>query len=245
MNYKICFSCVSHIGKCRSVNQDNFLCNGQYMELDNNKIVFPLEGEIQSKNYPVVLGIFDGMGGEECGEVAAYIAAKNFAESILSKDIVSDLKKIYYDTNEKICAHIVRNKLNSMGTTAATLVFSKKEIILSNIGDSKIFLFSDKKLEQISVDHIIASPMGVGKSPLTQNLGIPTTEFTIEPYIAQGCYNNGDIYLICSDGLTDMVTFEEIQSVLSTTKFENISNVLLERALVNGGKTILHLLFVK
>lgn len=245
MKYNILFSCISHIGKCRSVNQDNFLCNGQYMKLDNSEVVFPLEGEIQSENYPVVLGIFDGMGGEECGEVAAYIAAKNFAESILSKDIVSDLKKIYFDTNEKICDYIIKNKLSSMGTTAATLVFSNKEIILSNIGDSKIFLFSDKKLAQISVDHIITSSLGGGKSPLTQNLGIPTTELMIEPYIAQGCYNNGDIYLICSDGLTDMVTFEEILSVLSNTKFENISNVLLEKALANGGKDNITLIVCK
>lgn len=236
MNYNIRFSCVSHVGKSRKINQDNFLCNGYYMQVEKNQVSSSVQGEISLKNNPVIMGIFDGLGGEECGEVASYIAARNFSRAIFSENIIFDLEKLYFDTNEKICDYITENQLRSMGTTAAALVFAKKEIILSNIGDSKIFLFSNKKLEQISKDHVIDTLMFVGKSPLTQNLGIPSSELIIEPYIARGYYNKGDVYLICSDGLTDMLTMKEIENILSNHAFEKVSSILLDRALENGGK---------
>ena len=78
MNYKISFSCISHIGNVRSKNQDNFICDGQYMEFDNAEMDLQISGDVISKK-PTLFGIFDGMGGEECGEIASYIAAKEAA----------------------------------------------------------------------------------------------------------------------------------------------------------------------
>ena len=79
-----------------------------------------------------------------------------------------------------------------MGTTAAILVFGKREIGLCNIGDSKIFRFAQNRLEQISVDHYAVGVYG-RKPPLSQNLGIPEKELLIDPTwrwepIAEGMY---------------------------------------------------------
>lgn len=234
MSYNIIFSCISHIGKVRSINQDNFICNGQYMELNDPNIKFPLTGRIPIKDH-AVFGVFDGMGGEECGEIAAYIAAKAASELVIDKNIINDISQYCISANEKICTYARDNSVASMGTTVAMLVFSKAEIILCNIGDSKVFMCSDGKIEQISQDHVMISSYGV-KPPLSQNLGIPETELLIEPYIARGYYKNNDIYLMCSDGLTDMVDVNDIKEILLNTEIENAASELIGRALRNGGK---------
>lgn len=74
------------------------------------------------------------------------------------------------------------------------------------------------------------------KPPLTQNLGIKEDELIISPYTATGEYHNHDIYLICSDGLTDMVSNEEIEYILNSSQKENSADLLLQKALENGGK---------
>lgn len=234
MQYKIHYSCLSHIGNVRSVNQDNFICDGLYMENDGTPIEFPLCGIKTSKEVSV-FGIFDGMGGEECGEIASYIASKTASDIEIGKDATEALSKFCQKANLAICDYATLHDISSMGTTAAMLVFTEKEVALCNIGDSKIFRLCDGKLEQISMDHVAVAAFGV-KPPLSQNLGIPPNELVIDPYLARGPYNDGDIYLICSDGLTDMVSVEEITEVLNSNPIEAAITTLLDKALAGGGK---------
>lgn len=233
MQYTINYSCISHIGNVRHINQDNYICDGQYMDKPEKDSL--LSGNITS-NECSLFGVFDGMGGLENGEVASCLAANAAAKLSLEKDAINVLKAFCENINDEICSYTTENKLSSSGTTAAILAFSRDNIILCNIGDSKIFRFSDGILEQISKDHIAISAFGV-KPPLSQHLGIPRTEMEIDPYLAQGTYTGGDVYLICSDGLTDMVTTEDIVSILaSSANMEIASKALLNEALANGGK---------
>ena len=216
------------------MNQDNFICEGSYLELDNANNGFSTSGYVTT-NSPSLFGVFDGMGGEECGEVAAHIAAKTASTFDFSQDSVAMLTQYCQTANESICKYAVEYSVSAMGTTAAMLLFSKKQITLCNIGDSKIFRFSQDKLDQISKDHVVLTTFGK-KPPLSQCLGIPSSEMLIEPYLAQGRYKNGDIYLICSDGLTDMVANDEIKKVLSDHSVQEAISVLLKKAIDNGGK---------
>ena len=75
MKYVVRYSCVSHRGRKRSLNQDNFICDGRYMQVKMDETEFPLTGSVTNQSASV-FGVFDGMGGEERGEMAAYIAAK-------------------------------------------------------------------------------------------------------------------------------------------------------------------------
>lgn len=234
MHYKVRYYCWCHTGKCRSMNQDNFICADQYLAPDNGSILFPLK-DSRSCSRPFLLGVFDGMGGEECGEVASLIAAECASEAVIGDDPIDDLIKFFNEANKKICDYAANNEIGAMGTTAAVLAFNNKEIALCNIGDSKIFRFAHKKLEQISVDHYSMSAYGV-KPPLSQNLGIPPSELLIDPYVAKGRYHDGDVYLICSDGLTDMVPIEDITRVLKEAEFKEVGKTLLGMALDNGGK---------
>ena len=117
----------------------------------------------------------------------------------------------------------------------AILLFAENCIYMCNIGDSKVFRFDGKKLEQISVDDYAAVPYGK-KPPLSQNLGISPKEYVIEPHLAKGRYCDGDIYLLCSDGLTDMVAAEEIARILRETEYKEVCDKLLDKALENGGR---------
>ena len=231
---KIPYVCISHAGKVRQANQDNFICDGQYMQPNDNDFPFPLQGVCPNVNMPL-FGVFDGMGGEQRGEIAAYIAAKHAAELHNPSGKVSALLRLCDTANQAICNYAAENHVTSTGTTAAMLLFSKRTLSLCNIGDSKIFRFRQGALEQLSTDHLGIAPFGV-KPPLSQSLGIPPEEMRITPYTLKARYEPEDIYLICSDGLTDMVTKEDIAKVLSGSPLQPAAEQLLALALANGGR---------
>lgn len=243
MHYKIHYSCLSHIGNVRNINQDNFICDRQYLNKSDTVIEFPLCGTKMSDDMSV-FGIFDGMGGEECGEIASYIASKSASNIQIGKGTTADLVRFCHKANNDICDYAALHGVSAMGTTAAMLVFTDKEIILCNIGDSKIFRLCGSTLEQISKDHVSVSAFGV-KPPLSQNLGIPTSEMIIDPYVAKGRYNDGDIFLICSDGLTDMVTSKHITRILMEAEFDKAAKKLLDTALENGGRDNITIILCK
>ena len=217
------------------MNQDNYVCSGSFRNLATEPTESYRSGVLYSEE-PSVIGVFDGMGGEERGEVASLIAAETAAASKIGDDPAKDLSSICFAANEKVCRFMKENSLSCSGTTAAMMAFTKKEIYLCNIGDSKIFMLNRKRLQQISFDHVAAGVFG-NKPPLSQNIGIPPEELIIEPYLSKGYYKIGDVFLISSDGLTDMVTNERIEEILNEhDNIETAAKKLLEEALENGGK---------
>ncbi|MCD7785498.1 MAG: hypothetical protein LUH18_08005 [Oscillospiraceae bacterium] len=242
MKYEIQYSCISHQGNRRPNNQDNFICNNIYKPIDNSYSE-PLVGKLNNDK-PRLFGVFDGLGGEACGEVASYIAAKTASEFDWRGDVRQRLRDYCFVANDRICQYSEANSVGIMGTTAAILAFSQEDICLCNIGDTKIFNLSGKSLDQISVDHVVTSAYGT-KPPLFQDLGIPTSEMIIDPYIVKGMYNSGDTYLICSDGLTDMVSLDEIERILKKYKIAQALEVLLDEALKNGGKDNITIIVLK
>lgn len=235
MKYRIEYCCVSHIGNCRSNNQDNFLCNKQYMESENKGTSSPLNGAILSTESHLFC-VYDGMGGEESGEMAAYLAAMTSKEAeINNADPCQSMVALCRIINRNICDYADEHLINSMGTTAAMLLFRNKNVYLCNIGDSKIFHISSCKMTQISKDHVAISAFGT-KPPLSQNLGIPEDELIIEPYVAHGKCSNKDMYLLCSDGLTDMLTETEIKDIVLNKPLKESADLLLSLALEHGGR---------
>ena len=230
---KISYFYTSNVGKCRKANQDNFYCNGAFMPSTNRGTDGVISGKVKSGNMPV-FAIFDGMGGEECGEMAAFLASKEMSQFSFGEDMGADLQTFCKQANQSICQYTKENMVTSMGTTAAILRFTDTQAGMCNVGDSKIFLFSDGELVQLSYDHVGIS-VGGRKPPLTQNLGIEETEMIIEPYVALGNYAPGNLFLLCSDGLTDMVTTQRIAEILKN-KPKKAAEMLLQEALDNGGR---------
>ena len=97
---------------------------------------------------------------------------------------------------------------------------------------------------QLSLDHLGTS-FGGRKPQLTQCLGIPKNELTLEPYIISDSYKKGDIYIMCSDGLSDVVDKEEMRNIIKENNFENICSELLTAALDNGGTDDISIIILK
>lgn len=233
-NQKITYSCVSDTGSFRKNNQDNLLYDGNYLNYKTQEKRFSFADTTEYQDFQM-FGVFDGMGGEESGEVAAYLAAEEAALLKLSDEPDKDLRNLCIRTNRKVCQYAEENDILSMGTTAAYLAFSGTSVCLCNIGDSKIFCFDGRSLKQLSQDHLALAPAGV-KRPLAQNIGIPEDVMIIRPYIKQLRYNPGDEYIICSDGLTDMVDLEEMWKLVTKYDIMELSEKLTEKALRNGGR---------
>lgn len=234
MAYLVDYYCLSDAGLRRSANQDNFICAGQSDPCEPSRPSRKSCGTADTAS-PAVFGVFDGMGGEERGEVASYIAAAALAGhrfGILKKRA---LKRCMKRANSEICRYVMDHSLSSMGTTAAVLLFSGRRVHLCNIGDSRIYRFSEGALSQLSVDHVM--PAGYGMKPsLLQYLGIPENEMLIAPHQLTLDCRSGDIYLICSDGLSDMVTEEAIRGVLADAPPDRAADTLMRLALDSGGR---------
>ena len=237
MRYFIDYAVRCERGNIRAKNQDNFLCLGNYLESENTGLTEILKSLTDNKSRPM-FAVFDGMGGEKYGETAAYLAAKSFNgfyDNSPKIDMKQFLSQVCSIMNEEICSFAKAKRTEHVGTTAAILAFDKKEVYICNIGDSRVFQYSGKSLTQISRDHV-TSAVSDKKPALSQHLGISETEFIIEPYIAKGEYSNKDRYLVCSDGLTDMVSEKEIEKMLSEHKtVSDCADALMENALSNGG----------
>ncbi len=234
MGWIIEYCGVSNIGKYRKLNQDNMVLLKYNMDLKGNEAVGPMTGKVKAGK-SAVFAVFDGMGGEERGEMASYIAASTMANKEKWTGDGSDLTPFCIEANNTICRFAAANQVHSMGTTAAILKFGSKKIWMCNVGDSRVYRFANGTLQQISHDHVDVGVYG-RKPPLSQNLGIPEEEFIIEPYEAAGSYKKNDRYLICSDGLTDMVTDEEIAQTLAADPTEGALGKLLALALERGGR---------
>ena len=237
MSYIIRYATICQKGLVREKNQDNFWCMNEFLALENEGADSAINGMTKNDIIPA-FAVFDGMGGEQAGEVASHIAASVF-DAFYNENTKKQIKTFILDACEQmnlaICDYVKKNELQTSGSTVAILIFGKTEIIACNIGDSRIYQFSNQKLTQISYDH---SEMSVThrKAPLTQSLGIPKSEFIIEPYLAKGLYTSGDRYLICSDGLTDMVTDEQIEKIMNENPdISQCAEILLQHALANGG----------
>lgn len=254
MPYSIEYYCMSHTGLRRKINQDNFVC-----ERAVNPTLCPTLPELfhsvsDSGNSPV-FGVFDGMGGEQHGEAASLIASQTLFEALERmpdisqkpihsiKDSIQFKRKSKYngflsgicrDANRKINEYVNANSLLSMGTTAAMVQFADSEIRICNIGDSRIYRICDTGMTLLSQDHVAFAPANI-KAPLYQYLGIPEEEGEIEPYEAIVPAVVGDTYLICSDGLTDMLSDERIAEILTNYTSPAASQMLLDEALANGG----------
>lgn len=245
---KISASVVSHPGNCREKNEDNFCFNGKKLIGSATPRPIKFYGRTSS---PVLMGIFDGMGGIKAGEIASCIAADVACSAISGTKENSDMSAFLVDickqANVITCNEMLNVIKQRIGTTASMLCFKDERYYLCNIGDSPIYLFRNDEVKPIFQEHTekenylrihgVNAILPKKKFKLTQNIGIFPEEMDIEPFVFSEELKSKDRFLITSDGLTDMVDEVEITEVLrkrmSPTK---TVKRLLQQALENGGK---------
>ena len=240
---------ASHVGKVRSHNEDNIYVRGVLKsEIARDSIL--IRGNRVSG--PYTFGVFDGLGGEACGEQASLIAAlglKTMEERRGHVDV-----DIYVSTAHRaILKEAKLKEAHNMGTTAVVLQAEGNQASIFNVGDSRAYLYRDGKLEQLSKDHSVIQSMIDGgfveaaerhkedcSGELTQYLGMPSEE-DIEPeaYVRKFELNSGDVILLCSDGLTGELTDDEICNQIDIGKSkgaEYITSHLIKTAIEKNCK---------
>ena len=221
------FTVRSDKGLVRENNEDNFYCNGVYMTSDEP---FFLEGTAEP---PCIFAVCDGMGGEECGEIASLLTVKTlskYAERICYGTF-REVEEFVKEANRE-----VRSLKVGAGTTLAMVVIKEDSFMAYNLGDSRIYRVEDGRLLRITEDHTVAEEkvrMGLltfrqamksrERNILTRYIGMPYDEFPDD----YGPFYSEKI-LLCSDGLTDMLSHHEI--------LENLGTALVDKALEKGGR---------
>lgn len=240
MGFRIEAACGCNMGKIRQNNEDNFFFDGKCLEQDNDGLrnIACFDGRLK---HGTCVAVFDGMGGENYGEVASFTAARTMQQTSrkLEDFFVQErkyLEKMTLSLNKAVVEAEEALHTNRMGTTMVMLYFSSRHVYMCNVGDSRAYRMRDGEFLQISEDHV-EKRIDRKKTPLTQHLGIDPEEMQIEPYIAKGELKKGDTYLICSDGLTDMLTNFEISDILLQGDDATVAvEKLIEAALEHGGR---------
>lgn len=182
--------------------------------------------------------IADGMGGHQAGEIAAKTAVESLLEIVKKgkekklfheplaesynflKNAIEKVNTIVYDKGRATV------ELKGMGTTLCFLFFHDQGLVYGHVGDSRIYRLRQHKLEQLTKDHSLIrelvehgqlSERQIGdyyiyKNIITKAVG---TEPRVEPTIKIAEVQNYDTYLMCTDGLTDLIPTQEIESILN------------------------------
>ena len=234
---------LSDTGRLREQNQD-FYCVSE-------------EGR-----YPVYV-LCDGMGGHRAGEVASEKAAKDITETmvdLMNEDDGSLFVKIASSVshaNNLVYSMSLKEPLYSgMGTTCEICAISPDGAHIGHIGDSRVYIFAEKGLYQVTKDHSLVEEMidqgrltreeaatYEQRSYITRALG---TQPTVQADTYLVAFRPGDIILMCSDGLTNMVAEIDIAYVLSEkTSLEEKAKRLVDMANDNGGQDNITVILIK
>ena len=220
-------ACGSFIGTARNENEDNFYFNNLFLPDENEEFNGVISCTLDTDKMQT-FALFDGMGGELLGREAALTATTVFAECVRNKEKNKlDNKHFFADfcskADDRICELAYESCVNTCGTTFAGIIYEGENVICYNIGDSKIFRIYENKISQISAEHTdkeILEKMGIEKKPvLLQYLGIKKHNVKIEPYFVKGTIKSNSYFVICSDGITDVIPPSSIYKYIK--KYEN------------------------
>ena len=242
MRYIIQAACGCHTGKVRRNNEDNFYFDGKCLEKINSGTKNPILIEEALKN-GLCFSVFDGMGGEHFGEEASYAAARQMqqTERALRDFFIPERKyllRLAEQLDSAVAALQEEFKTEHIGTTMVSLYFSGRYVYVCNVGDSRAYRLRSGEFLQLSQDHLIKREgKDLKKAPLSQYLGYGSEDTQIDPYIAKGKVQKGDMYLLCSDGLTDMLTNFEISDImLNSEDADSCVDKLIRAAMEHGGR---------
>jgi PPM family protein phosphatase len=198
---------------------------------------------------PPLFAIADGMGGARAGEIASALAAGALSDVGAGSGGEERVKELVQEANRRVHERASNDPATSgMGTTmTVALVEPSGEVTFGHVGDSRAYVLRDDKLEQLTDDHsLVAELVRRGelserdaelhpqRSVITRALGtdpdVDVDAFTVLPQA-------GDVYLLCSDGLSDMVSAREIEDVLRRNRgdLDAAARALVKAANRGGG----------
>jgi PPM family protein phosphatase len=212
-----------------------------------------------------LLVLADGMGGYNAGEVASGIAVKTIFNlvresleredlnlpdrtsglsrtSIVLRDAIQRANKIIYQTARS------QPHCEGMGTTVVAALFHDNRIAIAHVGDSRLYRVRANHIEQITLDHSLLQELvdrgfyspeeaarASNKNYVTRALGV---ESNVDVEVQEQPVHKGDLFLVCSDGLSDMIEDDDMNLTVSTfgANLNTVAQHLIQLANDNGGK---------
>ena len=212
-----------------------------------------------------LLVLADGMGGYNAGEVASGIAVKTIVNlvrehveredmsvpdkesgisrpTIIMRDAITRANKIIYQTAR------TQPQCEGMGTTVVAALFFDNRITIAPVGASRLYRQRSDKFEQVTMDHSLLQELvdrgfysaeeaqrAANKNYVTRALGV---EPNVDVEIQEVACHKGDVYLLCSDGLSDMVEDEDIHLTINTfgDNLDTVAKQLIQLSNDNGGR---------
>lgn len=205
-----------------------------------------------------LLVLADGMGGHAGGEVASRMAVETMLQAL--KETIPHTRGGRHDTLEALHGAVIRTNQGiheaagqdvacaGMGTTLAVALFRKGRVFLAHVGDSRIYRFRQDRLQRLTSDHTLVQELvdqglcppeqvrtAAGRNLLTRALGI---EPRVEVDTREERLQPGDLYLLCSDGLSDMVDDTAIEALIRRHRDapDTLTARLIARANDCGGR---------
>ena len=213
-------SAACRIGCVRHDNEDMILVGYQFIRNDE----YHTQLELGDKDR-FMMAVADGMGGHLSGEVASSDVLHNlqfFYSDIPSGLCAGDFNEVIYEwltsmNNILEAKGRVEPALKDMGTTLVALALYENNFYWMNCGDSRLYRFRNGKLEQLSIDHSLSNLLGEkGHSNVITNcIGGGCDNSYIDIVKCTSDVKVGDMFLLCSDGLSDMVSDRMIENLLN------------------------------
>ncbi|MCD8049820.1 MAG: Stp1/IreP family PP2C-type Ser/Thr phosphatase [Clostridia bacterium] len=226
MNY----AARTDVGLVRANNEDSYLID----EADGEKIFI----------------VADGMGGHNAGEVASLEACRKIDGYIKGHDYAPEelVRKAVESANREIFIHAMQNEaMRGMGTTVEVCVMSGNDLTIGHVGDSRVYVISKDGMRRVTRDHSVVEEMvAAGSITLEEARVHPQRNYitravgsmyTVEVDVIKKTLNPGDIVLMCTDGLTSMVTNDDILRIVrEKEQMPLIADALIDEAKKNGGR---------
>lgn len=234
---------VTNIGKKRKLNQD-----------------FVYTSEAPVGHLPNLFIVADGMGGHNAGDYASKLAVETMVEEIAAsaeREPEAVLRLAVEKANAMVNGSARKApELEGMGTTVVAASFESRTLSVANVGDSRLYVVSGHEIRQITRDHSWVEDMvrsgGMGreearnhpdKNIITRAVG---AEDSVKTDFFSVTLREGDMILMCTDGLTNMLNDEEIRMVLDGARdIVEKAEELVRRANENGGRDNISVILIE
>jgi len=234
---RIVLTAASRVGCVRTNNEDMVLAYDKMIRSEAYATEFDSDNTDR-----FVIAVADGMGGHNAGEVASETTLSNLKfflgdmpRGLSTNEFEELMIEWLHSINQTINGRgRVNSALAEMGTTLVGVIYYNGHVFSMNCGDSRLYRLRDGHLTQMTSDHSLNNMTGQKKhsNVITNCIGAGCKNSYMDLLDFTEDFKAGDVYLLCSDGLNDMVNDEEIEGLLNEGC---TANRLCEEAITNGG----------
>lgn len=236
----------THQGRIRESNEDT-IAIGSWIR--NEPMSEPLQWQT-SLETPLTIVVADGMGGHAAGEVASHYVATHIANGASHIGDAKSARILLQNINTGLYDSMITDRsLVGMGSTVVGLILVQQRLIWFNVGDSRLYRHRNDFLRQISIDDVpdqmVTENSGPGRKShsITQSLGGLKTIEHIVPHTGMDDFSDSSRWLLCSDGLTDMVDIDTMEACMKVEDLEAVSR-LFTLAMDAGGEDNISIVIV-